>query len=286
MNDKTKDEMILKIRVKYFLNKEGLDYFLTWYDEVFKNTCTQDGSQGMSQEIKDNHPVVYLYFENQEKLKKWSSTSLHNELSTKIEKYFTNSKDVYIAEVLVVDEIKQKKKVMQSDEFYIRKTIDFAEVKNKCWPFAALIVDNDSGNIIVQATDCAHISPILHAESYAIHLLALNFDYTKFRSLSLYSTAECDLLSIGAVQAAKITGYNIERLIYGASQEDICNIWKFKFFDTSMYANRFLVRKNILKEECLELFKNAKLLQEKINHPHPGKVYISKDINDFCEVMK
>ncbi len=175
---------------------------------------------------------------------------------------------------------------MQSNEFYIKQAIDFAKAKNKVWPFAALIVDNDSGNIIVKATDCAHISPILHAESYAIHLLALNFDYTKFKSISLYSTAECDLLSMGAVIAARITGYNIERLVYGASQKDVCEALDFKYIDTSNYSSKLKVEGNILKEECIELYKKAKILQQEINHPHPGKVYLSKDINDFAEIIK
>lgn len=175
---------------------------------------------------------------------------------------------------------------MKSNEFYIKQAIDFSNSKNQCWPFAALIVDNETGAIIVKATDCAHITPIFHAESYAIHLLALNFDYTKFKSLSLYSTAECDLLSIGAVHAAKITGYNFENLVYGASQKDVCEVLNFKYIDTSIYTRKFKVEGNILKNECIELYKNAKTLQQKINHPHPGKVYLSRNINDFCEIYK
>ena len=90
--------------LQYFLNKEGLDYFPKWYEEVFNNTCIQDGFQAMRQEMEANNPVVYLYFENQEKLERWCSTNLHDELYVKIEKYFINSKDVYIAEGLVIDE--------------------------------------------------------------------------------------------------------------------------------------------------------------------------------------
>ncbi len=173
---------------------------------------------------------------------------------------------------------------MKSDNFYIQEAINFAKAKNQCWPFSAIIVDNNTGNILVKTTDCAHISPAFHAESYAIHQLALNFDYKDFDSFTIYSTAECDLLSAGAVLAAIITGYNISRLVYGASQQDICNIWHFKYIDTSQFTKRLETKGGILQEKCIKLFQAAKLLQEKINDPHPGKVYLSKNLNHFYEL--
>jgi tRNA(Arg) A34 adenosine deaminase TadA len=172
---------------------------------------------------------------------------------------------------------------MELDLFYMNKAIEFAE-KNKCWPFSSIIVDNDTGDILVKATDCAHISPIFHSESYAIHQLALNFDYKKFKSLTIYSTAECDLLSSGAVIAAIITGYNITRLVYGASQQDICDIWNFKYTDTSSFTNKLDVKPHILRDECISIFKKAKLLQNEIDDLHPGKKTLSNDLNLFYEL--
>ncbi len=173
---------------------------------------------------------------------------------------------------------------MKSDEFYMQEAIDFAKKKNQCWPFSAVIVDNESGRILVKATDCAHISPAFHAESYAIHHLALNFDYKKFKSLTIYSTAECDLLSAGAVMSAIITGYNITRLVYAVPQADICDIWKFKYIDSSPFVKRLETKGKVLKEEATQLFREAKSLQEVINSPHPGKVYLSRDLDLFYEL--
>lgn len=174
--------------------------------------------------------------------------------------------------------------MMNSDEFYMRETINFAKERNDCWPFAALIVDNDTGRILVKAVDSKHISPTLNAESHAIHRLALKYDYREFKSLSLYSNAESEMLSYGAIISAIITGYNIDRLVYGANQKDICDLWGFKHIDVSHLINRIQARGGVLKEECMELFKQAKVLQEEINDPHPGKVYLSKDLDSFYEV--
>lgn len=174
--------------------------------------------------------------------------------------------------------------MMKSDEFYMREVINFAKEKNQCWPFSALIVDNETGRILVKAVDSKHISPTFNAESHAIHHLALNFDYKEFKSLTLYSNAESEMLSYGAIISAITTGYNIDRLIYGAEQKDICDIWGFKHMDISRFMKRIETKGGILKEECMELFQQAKVLQEEINDPHPGKVYLAKDLDSFYEV--
>ena len=49
-------------------------------------------------------------------------------------------------------------------EHYMRQAIAFAQEKNPVWPFATVLVNSD-GDIICKATDCAHISPLYHAES-------------------------------------------------------------------------------------------------------------------------
>jgi hypothetical protein len=54
--------------------------------------------------------------------------------------------------------------------------------------------------------------------------------------------------------------------------------------DISSFMKRIDTKGGILKEECMDLFKQAKVLQEEINDPHPGKVYLSKDLDYFYEV--
>lgn len=92
------------------------------------------------------------------------------------------------------------------------------------------------------------------------------------------------MLSYGAIISAITTGYNIDRLIYGAEQKDICDIWGFKHMDISHFMQRLNTKGGVLKEECLELFQQAKVFQECISDPHPGKVYLSKDLDSFYEV--
>lgn len=57
------------------------------------------------------------------------------------------------------------------DKKYIQQAVEFAKVKNHLWPFACLIT-NEEGIILCKATDCAHISPLFHAE--ALHLAVWN----------------------------------------------------------------------------------------------------------------
>jgi hypothetical protein len=81
---------MFKLKVQYFLSQEGLVYFPIWYEEVFKLTSQQDGFCNLSFQTAENEmPIVFLTFENEEKLKQWSSTEIHNCLADKIKSYFT-----------------------------------------------------------------------------------------------------------------------------------------------------------------------------------------------------
>lgn len=91
--DKGNDTM-LKLKVMYYLNQEGLKYFPSWYSEVLEVSSQQDGFLRMSYENEENQPVVYLDFENQEKLLKWANTAIHDELADKLEIYFIKPQEV------------------------------------------------------------------------------------------------------------------------------------------------------------------------------------------------
>ena len=89
---------MLKLKVRYFLNKQGAAYFPSWFNEVLKATQIQDGFIGLKYEIdsQQNTPVVYLDFKNQETLDKWRKQDTHQELVNKITSYFTFEPEVEI----------------------------------------------------------------------------------------------------------------------------------------------------------------------------------------------
>lgn len=87
---------MLKIKVKYFLNDQGLKYFMQWYEEVSSITSQQDGFIKISCESDGKNPIIYLHFENEDKLSAWASTKIHDNLSSKIEAYFFKPQEVII----------------------------------------------------------------------------------------------------------------------------------------------------------------------------------------------
>lgn len=100
-------------------------------------------------------------------------------------------------------------------EKYMKEVIEYAQETNPVWPFAALLVDNE-GKILCKATDCAHISPLFHAEALAIHALINSKHNKDFGKLRLFTTAEPDVLSQSAIYWAKIAhDINVEHIFYG-----------------------------------------------------------------------
>ena len=115
---------------------------------------------------------------------------------------------------------------------YIKQAIEFAKVTNPIWPFATLIV-NKQGKIICKATDCAHISPIFHAETLAIHALILGNIKTQ-GNLTLYSTAEPDPMSQSAIHWANIAhDFGINKIYFGTSLQTINLLLPFRIFFTT-----------------------------------------------------
>ena len=87
---------MLIIKVKYFLNDAGLNYFPDWYEEVLRETSKQDGYINMNLEMEGDNPIVYLCFESEAKLDLWVAQKTHDELATKIETYFDKPQEVEI----------------------------------------------------------------------------------------------------------------------------------------------------------------------------------------------
>lgn len=90
---------MLEITVKYFLNAQGSDYFITWFDELYRFSAQQDGFINLTYRYESHVPIVTLHFENQEKLNKWVQTEIHNELVAKINAFFIKPREVERKEV-------------------------------------------------------------------------------------------------------------------------------------------------------------------------------------------
>ncbi len=84
---------MLKLKVSYFLKDEGVCFFQSWYDKVVNITSTQDGFLNMysKKSDSDTKALVYLYFENQEKLDNWVETKIHDDLVAEIAPYLTKT---------------------------------------------------------------------------------------------------------------------------------------------------------------------------------------------------
>lgn len=85
---------MLKITVKYFLNTDGINYFPQWYAEVAELTAQQDGFIKIDCDVNQENPIVYLYFEDEDKLNNWAETNLHDYLMKKIEGFCISPEEV------------------------------------------------------------------------------------------------------------------------------------------------------------------------------------------------
>lgn len=176
---------------------------------------------------------------------------------------------------------------IQDLNLYMNKTIRFAKETNPIWPFAALLVD-DAGNPLCIATDCAHISPLYHAESLVIHAWIGAAVLKTHENLTLFSTAEPDALSASAIYWAKVThDIDITHVCYGSSLATIGKLWPFGIdISAQEIANRS--RQNhirfsptICEKECDKLFSEAK---EKQQGKHPALGRLSNEVKDFYHV--
>lgn len=174
---------------------------------------------------------------------------------------------------------------------FILEAIQFAKEKNPIWPFATILVNHEQ-KIILKAADCAHISPLYHSESLAIHTLITENLYQYCKEIQLYSTAACDPLSFAAVYWATIThDLVITHIYYGLSVNDLNKYWKFGF-DIELESLTKIARSyqikihgGIAKSKCIDLFDNAIKIQNSIQNKHPGR-RLSKNYKDFVEINK
>jgi antibiotic biosynthesis monooxygenase (ABM) superfamily enzyme len=85
---------MLNLKVKYFLNPEGIAYFPAWYAEVYKEASQQSGFIKMRYESAGNTFTVFLSFLNEKSLESWASTVKHDEFVAQIEAHFIKPEEV------------------------------------------------------------------------------------------------------------------------------------------------------------------------------------------------
>lgn len=170
----------------------------------------------------------------------------------------------------------------------MRNTISFAQKTNPIWPFASMIVDEE-GHPLCVATDCAHISPLFHAETLAIHVLISAGLERNNGKLSLFSTAEPDSLSQSAICWAKVTHeLDIAHIYYGSSLATIKNLWKFgidipaKEIVKRSKMSQITFSNAICEKECDSLFFEAK---ERQQGNHPARGILSAEVQNFYSLF-
>lgn len=170
-------------------------------------------------------------------------------------------------------------------------TIAFAKEKNPLWPFAVTVVD-EKGDVVCRTTDCAHLSPLYHAEALAMHLLIQHSKKRVFKELYLYSTAEPDVLAQGAIHWSIIChDMPVKSITYGLPQTKVEAIWPFGIDITA----RELIERSCVdielkgpvhEEPCHALFKDAKKRQDEIGKQHPARGVLSNCVEDFYIVTE
>ena len=178
-----------------------------------------------------------------------------------------------------------------SDTAYMAEAIDFART-NRIWPFAAVIVHDVTGDILVRAADAAHISPIYHAEPLALHVLATEMPEFQDNSetFTLYCTAEIEPMGMGCLFWANLLGFSVSRAVYGATLNAINRIWDWgdqmdsRTFNHTFQHGAMTIDGPIMEKECLALFEQAHQYQETLAMKRPGKT-LSMNPADFWEIV-
>lgn len=146
---------------------------------------------------------------------------------------------------------------MNDHELYMRRAIELAgNVPD--FPFGALIVDRDSGEILSEGWNKSSINPTFHGEIDAINQLVLSNPGIDAKKLVLYSTAEPCPMCQGA-----ILWTGVEMVVFGTS---IRSLQKMGWRQIDILAEEVVRRSpawkctitgGVLEQECDALFAMA-----------------------------
>jgi len=165
--------------------------------------------------------------------------------------------------VAVVDDVVELGAMMLDHEKYMRRAIDLAGNAPNL-PFAAVIVDQDTGEVLAEGWNKSSINPTWHGEIDAINQMAdAGFDW-KATPLALYTTAEPCPMCQGAIHW---TG--IETVVFGSSIRFLQQLgWKQIDILADEVAQRTPFSKcrlmgGMLEGDCNALFEAASRIDRK-----------------------
>ncbi len=146
---------------------------------------------------------------------------------------------------------------MLPHEIHMRRAIEVAR-RNPKAPFAALLVDTTTDELVVEGVNQSQRNPTLHGEIDAINRYAA-LAQGQWAKLRLYTTAEPCCMCQAAILWA-----GIPEVIFGTSVTTLKSLGWHQFnlhatdvVDHAPFANCNIVG-GILAEECDQLFKKAR----------------------------
>jgi tRNA(adenine34) deaminase len=147
--------------------------------------------------------------------------------------------------------------VEPADEQYMKHAIRLASNVPK-YPFGALLVDQEKGNVVAEGWNRSVQNPTWHGEMDAINRCAASHPKIAWTRLTLYTTAEPCAMCQGAVAWA-----GIKRVVFGSSIPFLktLDVWAIdiraeELARLATFRNCTVVG-GVLEEECNRLFRAA-----------------------------
>lgn len=142
-------------------------------------------------------------------------------------------------------------------ETYMRRAIEMAR-QNPRFPFGAVLVDNDNGQIVAEGVNRSHLNPTWHGEIDVINRYAALPERVSWSRLRLYTTAEPCCMCQSAILWA-----GIGTVVYGTS---IATLQRQGWTQIDIRADEVIRRTpftrcelvgGVLEAECDPLFEAA-----------------------------
>lgn len=155
-----------------------------------------------------------------------------------------------------------------SDEIHMQQAIELAH-KNPTAPFAAVIVDNNTGSVIAQGVNSveATFNPTNHGEMVAINDCVQKHPDVNWKKVTLYTTAEpCPMCQSAIIWAG------IPHVVFGTSinylSEHKWNAFKLHAKDVNKYAHFYhgSIKGGVLSHDTNALFAKNIKATTKIHH--------------------
>ena len=147
---------------------------------------------------------------------------------------------------------------LQSHEYYMKIIIKLAK-KNRNAPFAAMIVDAETGKILAQGINNSASNPTEHGEVVAINNYATLYPHKSYKNTILYTTAESCPMCMSAIVWARISltvyGTSIPFLIECGWRQITIRSEEVLDHASSFYHGKVIG--GILKEKTNSLFANG-----------------------------